>query len=151
MFHLILFTMKTIKLVATWFMNYNRKSDGKPMSAYTLEGDAESLALYKKEKGQYYREHEETGKPLFTAPLDKYIGDVVNLRYAENTNIKFFIDDEEFVKRAAIIANQAVAVGATKEDVLGAMAKTMVQHQAGAQLSMFSEETEDSTEDLGDM
>lgn len=148
--------MKTINLKADKISAYTRKSDGRAMHLYVVTGDKESLALYKEEKGAYYKEDEQ-GRPFFQAPQDKFIGNSVNLRHAPNTNIKFFIDDSQFAEESAIMANRAKFMGASKEDVLGAMSKAMVSapSNVGTQTEMFTEENtiieDETTEDISSM
>lgn len=141
--------MKTINLTATKVSDYTRKSDGKGMTLYTLTGDKESLAFYKSEKAEFYGEDED-GKPYFNAPQSAFIGNVVKLRHAPNSTMKFFIDDRAFQEESAIMANRAKAIGASKSDVLEALAKTMVSAPQPVQGELFPEESE-SSDDLNQL
>lgn len=54
-------------LKATFLTQY-RKAGGKLVFIYLLDGTVEQLAEYKKVKGEHYREHDVTKKPMFFSP-----------------------------------------------------------------------------------
>lgn len=140
--------MKDLNLVATYNGEYTT-DEGILKHIYLLDGNAESLALYKKERGSYYREDSDTGKPVFTARSEHYVADVVRLRYAPKTKVKFFIDSTEFNKSVAKVVRTCKASGVDPADVIAKMfAPPSITTEVSAPVE---ESVEESAEDLADI
>lgn len=56
---------KQIKMKAKKVRNYRSKNTGKPVFVYEVSGTADELKAYKKAQGEFFREDDTTGAPLY--------------------------------------------------------------------------------------
>jgi len=65
------------------------------MFIYEVEGTKSEIEDLKKAKGEYYRESDETGKPLFYTPT--YFGETAELKITTNGNV---VADTSLLRKA---------------------------------------------------
>lgn len=67
------------------YITKNKKGKMMDMFIYEVEGTKAEIEDLKNAKGEYYRESEETGKPLFYSPT--YFGEAAELKITTNGNV----------------------------------------------------------------
>jgi len=77
------------------YITKNKKGKMMDMFIYEVEGTKSEIEDLKKAKGEYYRESDETGKPLFYTPT--YFGETAELKITTNGNV---VADTSLLRKA---------------------------------------------------
>ena len=117
--------------------------NGKTQFVYAVDGTKEELAKYKTVKGEFYREHEGTGKPLFFSQ-DSLPNGTGTLKFKRDGD-GVFIDRSEMAKNISLVNQYPGAIGEAlaKQIASNILGNKTVSASAPVQVEQPEEETEE--------
>lgn len=120
-----------------------RSKNGNPTFVYEVSGSANDLAAYKEAQGEFYREDDKTGSPLWFTT--RCVGQTGNLIITTNGNI--VPDMSKFDQAASIASQYGGNLGSELAKASAASILGLDNVPAPAETVSASE----STEDLGEL
>ena len=125
--------------------HHQYKKNGKDVYVYDISGPEAEKAQYKESKGEFARENEDTGNPVYFTGF--YAGEEVPFK--QSAKGSWFLDTSEMDKNAALVARYGGNLGqAMANAIVKKMTGISVDETTG-QTSMFNapaEETAGSAE-----